>query len=200
MIDPVRPEVRDSIVECRRAGIRPIMITGDHIDTAVAIAKDLGILSEGKRAVTGAELGAMSDEEFASLPYGSEGLWRKLMHNARTLSTLEEIITATKSKRYTRTRLNRMAMCAFLGITQADMAQDVPYTRVLAFSDRGRALLNKAKKDWVYLNAGEAADHPHWELEKRCGDLYGLFREDGPDAPGAEERRRVYYHKEITNK
>ena len=64
MIDPCRPEVYDAIQECRRAGIRPIMITGDHIDTAVAIAKDLGILSEGKRAVTGAELGAMSDEEF----------------------------------------------------------------------------------------------------------------------------------------
>ena len=64
MIDPCRPEVYDAIQECRRAGIRPIMITGDHIDTAVAIAKDLGILTEGKRAVTGSELGAMSDEEF----------------------------------------------------------------------------------------------------------------------------------------
>ncbi|MBQ6273829.1 MAG: cation-translocating P-type ATPase, partial [Oscillospiraceae bacterium] len=64
MIDPCRPEVYDAIQECRRAGIRPIMITGDHIDTAVAIAKDLGILSEGRRAVTGSELGAMSDEEF----------------------------------------------------------------------------------------------------------------------------------------
>ena len=64
MIDPCRPEVYVAIQECRRAGIRPIMITGDHIDTAVAIAKDLGILTEGKRAITGSELGAMSDEEF----------------------------------------------------------------------------------------------------------------------------------------
>ena len=64
MIDPCRPEVYDAIKECRAAGIRPIMITGDHIDTAVAIAKDLGILGEGQRAVTGSELGAMSDEEF----------------------------------------------------------------------------------------------------------------------------------------
>ena len=64
MIDPVRPEVVDAIAECREAGIRPIMITGDHIDTAVAIAKELGILTDGDEAVTGAELSAMSDEEF----------------------------------------------------------------------------------------------------------------------------------------
>lgn len=65
MIDPVRPEVQDAIVECNRAGIQAIMITGDHIDTAVAIAKELGILSEGKKAITGMQLNGMSDEEFA---------------------------------------------------------------------------------------------------------------------------------------
>ena len=64
MIDPVRPEVKDAIVECRGAGIRPIMITGDHIDTAIAIAKELGILEDGTRAITGAQLDEMSDEEF----------------------------------------------------------------------------------------------------------------------------------------
>ena len=64
MIDPVRPEVKAAIEECRQAGIRPIMITGDHIDTAVAIARELGILEDGKKAVTGAQLSAMSDEEF----------------------------------------------------------------------------------------------------------------------------------------
>ena len=64
MIDPVRPEVKDAIVQCREAGIRPIMITGDHIDTAVAIARELGILDEGTRAITGAQLSDMSDEEF----------------------------------------------------------------------------------------------------------------------------------------
>lgn len=64
MIDPVRPEVKDAIVECRSAGIRPIMITGDHVDTAVAIAKELGILDDGMRAITGAQLSEMSDEEF----------------------------------------------------------------------------------------------------------------------------------------
>lgn len=65
MIDPVRPEVKAAIAECNGAGIRAIMITGDHIDTAVAIAKELGILTEGKRAITGSQLNEMSDEEFA---------------------------------------------------------------------------------------------------------------------------------------
>lgn len=64
MIDPVRPEVKDAIDECKAAGIRAIMITGDHVDTAVAIAKELGILREGDKAVTGTQLSQMSDEEF----------------------------------------------------------------------------------------------------------------------------------------
>ncbi len=66
MIDPVRPEVKDAIVECRGAGIRPIMITGDHVDTAVAIAKELGIITENTYAITGAQLNDMDDEEFES--------------------------------------------------------------------------------------------------------------------------------------
>ena len=65
MIDPVRPEVKDAITECNSAGIRAIMITGDHIDTAMAIARELGILTEGKRAITGSQLNDLSDEEFA---------------------------------------------------------------------------------------------------------------------------------------
>ena len=64
MIDPVRPEVKDAIRECRSAGIRPIMITGDHIDTAVAIGKELGIVKDRSEAITGAELDKLSDDEF----------------------------------------------------------------------------------------------------------------------------------------
>lgn len=64
MIDPVRPEVVEAIKECKSAGIRPIMITGDHVDTAVAIAKELGILRDSDRAITGAELNDMDDETF----------------------------------------------------------------------------------------------------------------------------------------
>ena len=65
MIDPCRPEVYDAIEECRQAGIRPIMITGDHKDTAVAIARELGILDPGQQAITGAELDAIDEATFA---------------------------------------------------------------------------------------------------------------------------------------
>lgn len=64
MIDPVRPEVKPAIDECRSAGIRPIMITGDHKDTAVAIALQLGIITDESEAITGAELDKFTDEEF----------------------------------------------------------------------------------------------------------------------------------------
>ncbi|MBQ6702879.1 MAG: cation-translocating P-type ATPase [Clostridia bacterium] len=64
MIDPVRPEVKEAIEKCKLASIRPIMITGDHKDTAVAIAKELGIIEDASQAITGADLNKMSDEEF----------------------------------------------------------------------------------------------------------------------------------------
>ncbi len=64
MIDPVRPEVKAAIEECRTAGIRPIMITGDHKDTATAIAMELGIIDNPDAAITGAQLNEISDEDF----------------------------------------------------------------------------------------------------------------------------------------
>ena len=67
MIDPVRPEVKPAIDECRSAGIRPIMITGDHKDTAIAIAMQLGIITDPSQAITGAELDTISDEDFETL-------------------------------------------------------------------------------------------------------------------------------------
>jgi Ca2+-transporting ATPase len=66
MIDPPRPEARDAVAICKKAGIKPVMITGDHIITASAIARDLGILDDNGKSITGAELDAMSDEELDS--------------------------------------------------------------------------------------------------------------------------------------
>lgn len=163
-----------------------------HDARAVLEGEPLHSTAAGEKAVL-ARLRSMSDAEFEALPYGSEGLWRKLMHACHRENTLEEILAATKSKRYTRSRLDRMVMCAFLGITAENMTAEVPYTRVLAFSSRGRAVLKAAKKSGLYLNAGESFDHPYWLLEKRCGDLYGLFCTEGVEAPGREENRRIYY-------
>ena len=149
----------------------------------------------GERYILG-RLRSMTDPEFEALPYGSEGLWRKLMHASREENTLEDILTAVKSKRYTRSRLDRMVLCAALGITKEILEAEVPYTRVLAFTDTGRAILKEARKTGRFLNAGEAADHPYWELEKHWGRLYGLFCTDGIEPPRPEENRRIYYHKE----
>ena len=66
MIDPPRPEAKEAVAVCRRAGIKPVMITGDHVITASAIARELGILEEGDRAVSGPELDAMTEEELDS--------------------------------------------------------------------------------------------------------------------------------------
>lgn len=149
-------------------------------------------ISAGERAIL-AKLRTMTDGAFESIPFGSEGLWRKLMHNARRFANLEDVITATKSKRYTRTRLDRMVMCAFLGISSEMITSPAPYVRLLAFNDKGRSILRKNKDVFPVLNAGEHTDHPYRELEKRAGDLYGLFAADSPEPPCGEENRRVVY-------
>ena len=163
-----------------------------HAARPVLDGAPLHSTAAGEKAIL-ARLRTMTDADFEALPYGSEGLWRKLMHASRRENSLEEIIAATKSKRYTRTRLDRMVMCAFLGITASDLQMEVPCARVLAFTSQGRNILKEAKKSGLYLNAGESIDHPYWALEKRCGDLYGLFAVDSIEPPGREENRRIYY-------
>ena len=150
-------------------------------------------LAYGEKAIL-SRLRTMTDAEFEALPFGSEGLWRKLMHAVRKEATLEGVIAETKSKRYTRTRLDRMVMCAFLGITKESLSSPVPYARVLAFNDRGREILKKARATGLFPNAGEAVDHSFQQLENRCSDLYGLFTQV-PEAPGAEANYRVFYQK-----
>lgn len=148
--------------------------------------------ANGERAVL-ARLRTMTDEEFEALPYGSEGLWRKLMKNARSLSTLEQILQATKSKRYARSRLDRMVLCALLGLSAQDLQKSAPYVRVLALNDRGRQILTTARQSGDFPNIGEYREHPWQQLENRCDDLYGLFAQPGPEPPGQTSNRRIYY-------
>lgn len=155
----------------------------------------LHTLESGERAILG-RLRTMTEVEFEALPYGSEGLWRKLMHASRKENTLEDIFTAVKSKRYTRTRLQRMVLCAFLGITREDLTQPLSYARVLAFNDRGRSLLKDVRNTGFFPNSGAPLDHPCQALENRCGDLYGLFSLKGPEPPGTERIRRVIYRRD----
>ena len=149
-------------------------------------------LEAGQRAILG-KLRTMSEAEFEALPFGTEGLWRKLMRESRSQATLEDIASAVKSKRYTRSRIDRMILCAYLGITAEMMNTDIPYVRVLGFSNRGREILNGAKKSGFFVNAGQPVIHPLWELEQKWDDLYGLFQEGTPGRPGGAKNNRVIY-------
>jgi predicted nucleotidyltransferase len=153
----------------------------------------LHTLASGERAIL-ARLRCMTEVDFEALPFGSGGLWRKFMHAVKEQTSLEQIIEATKSKRYTRTRIDRMVMCAFLGLTRQDLAMDIPYCRILAFNDTGRQVLSKCKKDGFFVNVGQNTRHPWQDTEDRMDDLYGLFCQDGPEKPGKNRERRVYYH------
>ena len=149
-------------------------------------------LEAGERAVL-SKLRTMTEAEFEALPFGSEGLWRKLMHESRAQATLEDIASAVKSRRYTRSRIDRMILCAFLGITAEMMHMGIPYVRVLGFNNRGREILNGVKKSGFFVNAGQPVDHPLWTLEQKWEDLYGLFQEGTTGRPGGAKNNRVIY-------
>ena len=152
----------------------------------------LHTMAAGERAVL-ARLRTMTEEAFEALPFGSEGLWRKLMHESRRQARLEDIAEAVKSKRYTRTRIDRMILCGFLGLTQENMNAPAPYARVLAFNDRGRAIVKQARTTGLYPNIGQRTNDPFEVIEQRCDDLYGLFAQDQPEAAGICDKRRVYH-------
>lgn len=192
--DPVADEENPSAT-----AVRSLMENGGNwqihlpAETATCFAHaPLHTLAAGERAIL-ARLRTMTDAEFETLPYGSEGLWRKLMHAARRENTLEDILCAVKSKRYTRSRLDRMVMCAFLGLTETDLSSPAPYARVLALNDTGRQVLKLARETSLYPNAGDRLDYPFEAIEHRCDSLYGLFCNDVPQTPAPEYR--VYYQK-----
>ena len=165
----------------------------DFVPTDLFRDAPIHSLAFGEKAVL-ARLRTMTDAEFEALPYGSEGLWRKLMHECRQKNTLEDILTAVKSKRYTRTRLDRMVMCAFLGLTKDDLGSPAPYARILGFTKKGQQVLHRAKQQTTLYNVGQRVDSPQWAIEQRCNDLYGLFA-DRPESAGMEPKRRVIlYH------
>ena len=135
-------------------------------------------------------LRTMTEEEFEALPYGSEGLWCKLMDACRKETTLEDIIAATKSKRYTRSRIDRMILCAFLGISREMLQAPVPHCRVLGFNDTGRTVLKLARTQGEFPNIGQPMENDYEKLEYRADDLYCLFS-NRSEAPGQARKRRV---------
>lgn len=139
----------------------------------------------GERAML-ARLRGMTRDAWQCVPFGSEGLWSKVYAAAQTQPSVDAVIGASVSRRYPRTRLQRMLMCAYLGITDAELKKSVPYVRVLAFDGAGRALLRgmHAHAPELLLHAGERAPAcAYAELERRCGALYALFSAEDAALP-----------------
>jgi len=131
----------------------------------------------GEKAML-ARLRTMTEEEFSRVPYGSEGLWSKVMRLCRSGAGVEEILQGAKSKRYAYTRLSRLLMCAFLGITREQLEAKAPYIRILALNSRGRSLLRQAKGKTALtlLHAGERPPVCEYaETEVRAALCYDLF-------------------------
>ena len=148
----------------------------------------------GERAVL-AGLRAMEEAEWQRTAHGSEGLWSRAMKAARTECGLAEITEAVRSRRYPMTRIRRLLLCAYLGITEEQLRGPVPAVRILAFGERGRELTRMARKEGSIplLNPGQAAkDAKMQRRDERCADLFALFAEK-PLPPGAEQRFRITF-------
>ena len=102
-------------------------------------------MQNAERAVL-SRLRAMCEEDFARYDSGNEGLYRRFYDAARTVASVDELLSAVKTKRYAYARLRRMLLAAYLDVTAADVPPEVPYLRVLACNERGRKLLKTIKK------------------------------------------------------
>ena len=146
----------------------------------------------GERAML-ARLRGMEQADWARAAHGSEGLWSKVWKAVQAQPDYERILEASNSKRYPRTRLQRLLLCAYLGIDAQALLREAPYVRVLAFDEMGRAVLRQAKKTGglPLVNAGQTPpDTAYGALERRCAALYGLFAAQPELCP--EQIARVY--------
>ena len=129
-----------------------------------------------------ARLRSMSEADFAALDQGGEGLWNRLYDASREAVSVEELLETAKTKRYAYTRLQRMVLWAYLGLTPADFPEAVPYLRVLACNETGRALLARMRETASVPVLTKPADvrrlgpgaRKLFETEARAADLYAL--------------------------
>ena len=152
----------------------------------------------GERAML-ARLRGLEKQDWARAAHGSEGLWSKVWRAAQTQPDYESILAAAKSRRYPRTRLQRLLLCAYLGIDAGQLAEVPPYVRALAFDERGQTLLRQAKKrgEICLVNAGQRPpDLPYYAMECRAADLYTLFGAPGTCCcAGMEQKYRIFRKK-----
>lgn len=160
-------------------------------------APELPVLARLERAIL-ARVRTMSAEDWGRLPDAgaAEGLPNRLERAGRTCTSMAEFFDLAKTKRYTHSRLRRLVLWAFLGLTAADVPGAPPYLRVLGFSARGQELLKEMKKQAalpILTKPAQAKDLPEpgrrlFQLESRCTDLYDLCR--AAPRPAGEEWTR----------
>ncbi len=170
MIDPVRPEVQVAIERCREAGIRPIMITGDHVDTAIAIAKELGILQEGVRAITGAQLDEMDEETFKA-EYQNIGVYARVQpeHKTRIVNAwkADGFITAMTGDGVNDAPSIKSADIGVgMGITGTDVTKNVAdmvladdnFATIVGAVEEGRRIYDNIRKAIQFLLASNMSE------------------------------------------
>ncbi len=170
MIDPVRPEVKDAIERCLDAGIRPIMITGDHIDTAIAIAKELGILNENVRAISGAQLNEMDDETFQK-QFQEIGVYARVQpeHKTRIVNAWRSIgkVTAMTGDGVNDAPSIKAADIGVgMGITGTDVTKNVAdmvladdnFATIVGAVEEGRRIYDNIRKAIQFLLASNMSE------------------------------------------
>lgn len=170
MIDPVRPEVTAAIAEAKEAGIRAVMITGDHIDTAVAIARDLGIVEDASQAITGAELDKISDEEFKTRVEDISVYARvQPEHKARIVDawkSLGNIVAMTGDGVNDAPSIKRADIGVGMGITGTDVTKNVAdmvladdnFATIINAVEEGRRIYDNIRKVIQFLLSANIAE------------------------------------------
>ncbi len=171
MIDPARPEVKDAVAVCRRAGIKPVMITGDYRNTAVAIADELGILADGKaRVLTGADLDRIPNEEFLDLVEEIDVYARvSPAHKVKIVEALKargHVVSMTGDGVNDAPALKRANIGVAMGITGTDVSKETAamvltddnFASIVSAVEEGRVIYSNIRKFVFFLlscNVGE---------------------------------------------
>ena len=170
MIDPERPEVAPAIAEAHAAGIRTIMITGDHIDTAVAIAKNLGIVEDRSQAITGAELDKLSDEELDA-HIEDYGVYARVQpeHKTRIVEawkSRDQIVAMTGDGVNDAPSIKRADIGVGMGITGTDVTKNVAdmvladdnFATIIGACEEGRRIYDNIRKVIQFLLSANLAE------------------------------------------
>ena len=182
MIDPVRPEVKAAIEECRSAGIRAVMITGDHKDTAVAIAKELGIITDASQAITGAELDEISDDEICEF-VKQYGVYARVQpeHKTRIVNAWKQngaIVAMTGDGVNDAPSIKSADIGVGMGITGTDVTKNVAdmvladdnFATIVSAVDEGRRIYDNIRKAIQFLLASNMSE----VLGVFCSTLMGF--------------------------